>query len=275
MWCDCWDPKDLPQSQWAPASADGPQPQADSDAAPSQQPPGQEAAPSPAPAEQPPEPSAPEESGTGAPPQEPESPWGAQTRPPRPGTGPARPPTWCSGLADAHVLLQPGHTPDPSPAPSSRGCQAPGRLRPTPRAPRFLRRWCPGEGGAVTSAVGRGHAQFGAYPAAASLRVPAGRGRVSGSWWRGAFAQQGPHGFGLDAAAALGARAQRNSAPTLATGTRTLSAPYPVHAPRPPTPARGTGSFWNGSLNLTTEMPPAPVSPPGDRAGARTGTRGC
>lgn len=39
--------------------------------------------------------------------------------------------------------------------------------------------------------------------------------------------------------------AQGNSAPTLATGTRTLSAPYPVHAPRPPTPARGTGSFWN------------------------------
>ncbi|XP_023990189.1 signal peptide peptidase-like 2B isoform X4 [Physeter macrocephalus] len=68
--------KDLPQSPWAPASADGPQPQADSDAAPSQQPPGQEAAPSPSPAEQPPEPSAPEESGAGAPHQDPESPAG-------------------------------------------------------------------------------------------------------------------------------------------------------------------------------------------------------
>ncbi|XP_073659609.1 signal peptide peptidase-like 2B isoform X3 [Tursiops truncatus] len=68
--------KDLPQSPWAPASADGPQPQADSDAAPSQQPPGQEAAPSPPPAEQPPESSAPEESGAGAPPQKPESPAG-------------------------------------------------------------------------------------------------------------------------------------------------------------------------------------------------------
>ncbi|XP_059863315.1 signal peptide peptidase-like 2B isoform X2 [Delphinus delphis] len=67
---------DLPQSPWAPASADGPQPQADSDAAPSQQPPGQEAAPSPPPAEQPPESSAPEESGAGAPPQKPESPAG-------------------------------------------------------------------------------------------------------------------------------------------------------------------------------------------------------
>ncbi|XP_028341191.1 signal peptide peptidase-like 2B isoform X2 [Physeter macrocephalus] len=67
---------DLPQSPWAPASADGPQPQADSDAAPSQQPPGQEAAPSPSPAEQPPEPSAPEESGAGAPHQDPESPAG-------------------------------------------------------------------------------------------------------------------------------------------------------------------------------------------------------
>ncbi|XP_067590524.1 signal peptide peptidase-like 2B isoform X2 [Pseudorca crassidens] len=67
---------DLPQSPWAPASAEGPQPQADSDAAPSQQPPGQEAAPSPPPAEQPPESSAPEESGAGAPPQKPESPAG-------------------------------------------------------------------------------------------------------------------------------------------------------------------------------------------------------
>ncbi|KAJ8782501.1 hypothetical protein J1605_010025 [Eschrichtius robustus] len=114
-------------------------------------------------------------------------------------------------MADAHVLLQPGHTPDPSPAPSSRGHEAPGRLRPSPRAPRFLRRWCPGEGGAVTSAGGRGHAQFGAYPAAASLRVRAGRGSGSGSWWRGAFAQQGPQGFGLDPAAALGARGERRA----------------------------------------------------------------
>ncbi|XP_066889296.1 signal peptide peptidase-like 2B isoform X4 [Kogia breviceps] len=68
--------KDLPQSPWAPASADGPQPRADSDTAPSQQPPGQEASPSPSPAEQPPEPSAPEESGAGTPHQEPESPAG-------------------------------------------------------------------------------------------------------------------------------------------------------------------------------------------------------
>ena len=68
--------KDLPQSPWAPASADGPQPQADSDATPSRPPPGQEAAPSPPPAEQPPEPSAPEESGAGAPPRETESPTG-------------------------------------------------------------------------------------------------------------------------------------------------------------------------------------------------------
>ncbi|XP_036702297.1 signal peptide peptidase-like 2B isoform X2 [Balaenoptera musculus] len=67
---------DLPQSPWAPASADGPQPQADSDATPSRPPPGQEAALSPPPAEQPPEPSAPEESGAGAPPQETESPTG-------------------------------------------------------------------------------------------------------------------------------------------------------------------------------------------------------
>ncbi|XP_061046840.1 signal peptide peptidase-like 2B isoform X2 [Eubalaena glacialis] len=67
---------DLPQSPWAPASADGPQPQADSDAAPSRLPPGQEAALSPPPAEQPPEPSAPEESGAGAPPRETESPTG-------------------------------------------------------------------------------------------------------------------------------------------------------------------------------------------------------
>ncbi|KAM9105928.1 signal peptide peptidase-like 2B isoform 4-T5 [Megaptera novaeangliae] len=64
---------DLPQSPWAPASADGPQPQADSDATPSRPPPGQEAALSPPPAEQPPEPSAPEESGAGAPPQETET----------------------------------------------------------------------------------------------------------------------------------------------------------------------------------------------------------
>ena len=49
--------------------------------------------------------------------------------------------------------------------------------------------------------------------------------------------------------------AQRNSGPTLATGTRTLSAPHPVHAPRPPTPARGTGSFWNvGGYSVTGVM---------------------
>ena len=43
-------------------------------------------------------------------------------------TGLARPPTWCSGLADAHVLLQPaGRTPAPSPAPSSCGREAPSR----------------------------------------------------------------------------------------------------------------------------------------------------
>ncbi|XP_043768018.1 signal peptide peptidase-like 2B isoform X1 [Cervus elaphus] len=59
---------------------------------------------------------------------------------PRPRTGPARPPTWCSGLADAHVLLQPaGRTPAPSPAPSSRGREAPGRQRPPPRAIHLLR----------------------------------------------------------------------------------------------------------------------------------------
>ncbi|XP_059950689.1 signal peptide peptidase-like 2B isoform X2 [Mesoplodon densirostris] len=83
--------KDLPQSPWAPASADGPQPKADSadgpqppadsDAAPSRQPPGQEAAPSPPPAEQPLEPSVPEESEAGAPPQEPESPAGLASGP--------------------------------------------------------------------------------------------------------------------------------------------------------------------------------------------------
>ncbi|XP_022413307.1 signal peptide peptidase-like 2B isoform X1 [Delphinapterus leucas] len=78
--------KDLPQSPWAPASADGPQPQADSDAAPSQQPRGQEAAPSPPPTEQPPESSVPEESGAGAPPQEPESPAGLA---PGPAPGPS------------------------------------------------------------------------------------------------------------------------------------------------------------------------------------------
>ncbi|XP_029074280.1 signal peptide peptidase-like 2B isoform X2 [Monodon monoceros] len=77
---------DLPQSPWAPASADGPQPQVDSDAAPSQQPPGQEAAPSPPPTEQPPESSVPEESGAGAPPQEPESPAGLA---PGPAPGPS------------------------------------------------------------------------------------------------------------------------------------------------------------------------------------------
>uniref|UniRef100_A0A8D0PNT7 Signal peptide peptidase-like 2B n=1 Tax=Sus scrofa TaxID=9823 RepID=A0A8D0PNT7_PIG len=43
-------------------------------------------------------------------------------RPPAPGTGPAWPPTWCSGLAGARVLFFPsGCNPDPSPALSLSG----------------------------------------------------------------------------------------------------------------------------------------------------------
>lgn len=72
--------KDLPQSPWAPAPADGPQqPRADPDAAPAPAPapgretPGEDAVPTPPPAEQTPEPSAPEkELEADAPPQEPE-----------------------------------------------------------------------------------------------------------------------------------------------------------------------------------------------------------
>ncbi|XP_026941480.1 signal peptide peptidase-like 2B isoform X2 [Sagmatias obliquidens] len=123
--------------------------------------------------------------------------------------------------AAPNLVLWPGRCTRPAPARPHPGPQPCSELAwlPSPRpaeanparAPRFLRRWCPGKGGAVTFAVGRGHAQFGACPAAASLRVRAGRGRVSGSWWRGAFAQQGPQGFGLDVAAALGARGERRA----------------------------------------------------------------
>uniref|UniRef100_A0A673U284 Signal peptide peptidase-like 2B n=1 Tax=Suricata suricatta TaxID=37032 RepID=A0A673U284_SURSU len=66
--------KDLPQSPWAAPSADGPQPQMDSDAGLSQPPPGEGLAKCPLPTEQPPALSVPEETEAGAPPQEPVSP---------------------------------------------------------------------------------------------------------------------------------------------------------------------------------------------------------
>ncbi|XP_032451356.1 signal peptide peptidase-like 2B isoform X2 [Lynx canadensis] len=76
--------KDLPQSPWAASSADGPQPQTDSDTGLSQPPPGEGLAKCSLPTKQPPASSAPEETGARAPPQEPTSP---ASRTPEP-TGP-------------------------------------------------------------------------------------------------------------------------------------------------------------------------------------------
>uniref|UniRef100_A0ABI7YG02 PA domain-containing protein n=1 Tax=Felis catus TaxID=9685 RepID=A0ABI7YG02_FELCA len=76
--------KDLPQSPWAASSADGPQPQMDSDTGLSQPPPGEGLAKCSLPTKQPPALSAPEETGARAPPQEPTSP---ASRTPEP-TGP-------------------------------------------------------------------------------------------------------------------------------------------------------------------------------------------
>ncbi|XP_039103920.1 signal peptide peptidase-like 2B isoform X2 [Hyaena hyaena] len=66
--------KDLPQSPWTAASADGPHPQPDSDTGLSQPPPGEGLAKCPLPTEQPPVLSVPEETGAGAPTQDPASP---------------------------------------------------------------------------------------------------------------------------------------------------------------------------------------------------------
>ncbi|XP_043441994.1 signal peptide peptidase-like 2B isoform X3 [Prionailurus bengalensis] len=76
--------KDLPQSPWAASSADGPQPQMDSDTGLSQPPPGEGLAKCSLPTKQPPALSVPEETGARAPPQEPTSP---ASRTPEP-TGP-------------------------------------------------------------------------------------------------------------------------------------------------------------------------------------------
>ncbi|XP_034513325.1 signal peptide peptidase-like 2B isoform X6 [Ailuropoda melanoleuca] len=73
--------KDVPQSPWAPPSADDPQPQKDSDTSLPRPPPGEELAKCPPPPEQPPEVSVPEETGAGAPPQEPVSPVGCTPEP--------------------------------------------------------------------------------------------------------------------------------------------------------------------------------------------------
>ncbi|KAM8925154.1 signal peptide peptidase-like 2B isoform 1-T2 [Lycaon pictus] len=73
--------KDLPQSPWAPSSADSPQPRKDSDTGLSQPPPGEELAKCPLPHGQPPELSVPEETGAGASPQEPVSPEGHAPEP--------------------------------------------------------------------------------------------------------------------------------------------------------------------------------------------------
>ncbi|KAM8925156.1 signal peptide peptidase-like 2B isoform 2-T3 [Lycaon pictus] len=72
---------DLPQSPWAPSSADSPQPRKDSDTGLSQPPPGEELAKCPLPHGQPPELSVPEETGAGASPQEPVSPEGHAPEP--------------------------------------------------------------------------------------------------------------------------------------------------------------------------------------------------
>ncbi|XP_077884372.1 signal peptide peptidase-like 2B isoform X3 [Ictidomys tridecemlineatus] len=66
--------KDLPQTQWAPAPADCPQPPKDSDAPLSPQSASQEPVRSPVPPEKPQEPSTPEETGAAAPAQEPQTP---------------------------------------------------------------------------------------------------------------------------------------------------------------------------------------------------------
>ncbi|KAM4858582.1 signal peptide peptidase-like 2B isoform X2 [Urocitellus parryii] len=66
--------KDLPQTQWAPAPADSPQPPKDSDAPLSPQSASQEPVRSPVPPEKPQEPSTPEETGAAAPAQEPKTP---------------------------------------------------------------------------------------------------------------------------------------------------------------------------------------------------------
>ncbi|XP_040317643.1 signal peptide peptidase-like 2B [Herpailurus yagouaroundi] len=76
--------KDLPQSPWAASSADGPQPQMDSDTGLSQPPPGEGLAKCSLPTKEPAALSAPEETGARAPPQEPTSP---ASRTPEP-TGP-------------------------------------------------------------------------------------------------------------------------------------------------------------------------------------------
>lgn len=76
--------KDLPQSPWAASSADGPQPQMDSDTGLSQPPPGEGLAKCSLPTKQPPALPAPEETGARAPPQEPTSPASRTSEP----TGP-------------------------------------------------------------------------------------------------------------------------------------------------------------------------------------------
>ncbi|XP_046300174.1 signal peptide peptidase-like 2B isoform X3 [Marmota monax] len=78
--------KDLPQTQWAPAPADSPQPPKDSDAPLSPRSVSQEPVRSPMPPEKPQEPSAPEETGAAAPAQEPKIPDSSTPEATQPGT---------------------------------------------------------------------------------------------------------------------------------------------------------------------------------------------
>ncbi|XP_048666700.1 signal peptide peptidase-like 2B [Marmota marmota marmota] len=78
--------KDLPQTQWAPAPADSPQPPKDSDAPLSPRSVSQEPVRSPMPPEKPQEPSTPEETGAAAPAQEPKIPDSSTPEATQPGT---------------------------------------------------------------------------------------------------------------------------------------------------------------------------------------------
>nr|XP_027808228.1 signal peptide peptidase-like 2B isoform X3 [Marmota flaviventris] len=78
--------KDLPQTQWAPAPADSPQPPKDSDAPLSPRSVSQEPVRSPMPPEKPQEPSIPEETGAAAPAQEPKIPDSSTPEATQPGT---------------------------------------------------------------------------------------------------------------------------------------------------------------------------------------------
>ncbi|XP_027808229.2 signal peptide peptidase-like 2B isoform X4 [Marmota flaviventris] len=78
--------KDLPQTQWAPAPADSPQPPKDSDAPLSPRSVSQEPVRSPMPPEKPQEPSTPEETGAAAPAQEPKIPDSSTPGATQPGT---------------------------------------------------------------------------------------------------------------------------------------------------------------------------------------------